>query len=268
MGGMTDEASTRRADLLAASLPRNTMGLERMAEFCHEVVEMSDNQAEYHQDPPWYEPAVRWNSSPEENMAEVLRLTGNLKDPTPFGVSIYLSANNVWETFATRKLQLPDDFPEELISKELFHEGYDVARPKETDPDYPQRTMVREALEDLAEARDLTDRLDLQEQIELGIQAEMEGKLNGRLEYLWREGKGENFMAMLESRLERDPDINRKRIRERRTLGGGDRSKNQHLGRRGQMDGGGKKFDPGERDRAGRTGRNNTTRRGRNSRSG
>ena len=51
MGGMTDEASTRRADLLAASLPRNTMGLERMAEFCHEVVEMSDNQAEYHQDP-------------------------------------------------------------------------------------------------------------------------------------------------------------------------------------------------------------------------
>ena len=207
MGGMTDEASIRRPDLLAESLPRNAMGLERMAEFCHEVIETSDNQAEYHQDPPWHEPAVRWNSSPEENIAEILSLTGNLKDPTHLRETIDLSENRVRETFATRKL--PDDFPREFFSHE-----YEVDRPKETDWDYPQRTMVREALGDLYEARNMTDRIDLTEQSELTIQATLEGKLKERFEELQQERRGMEFISELSQRVERDPDINRKRIRD------------------------------------------------------
>ena len=146
--GVADDAYMDRPDLLAMSYPRNVLALERMAEFAHAQLEKISDGEWRRPELQDYDPVVRWDMEPEENLEALRAWTGDMEK---LKERVNEAARTVHSEFD----------PGDLTNHDSVMLNYSfIARPEDPgsrDVDHPSAVLLREAATDFSRAVELTD---------------------------------------------------------------------------------------------------------------
>lgn len=215
--GLAHDAEIDRADLLAMSLPRSVMALERAAEFGKSLTDRTtDGTNDRTMDPQserypleGHEPIVTWNAGDAKNLEAVLEATNDFTSTAPFRYSVVDTIKNIQETFNPSDAVNPDSWTQNYS---FMPKLPDVA---DTDVDHPGRFMLREALTDLSQAVALADQADLPQAKEEALEASRNGELQEKLAQFAEDYRSGEFIDQVRYFAENHPDNVEKKYLER-----------------------------------------------------
>jgi hypothetical protein len=159
-----------RPDLLAMSYVRNVAALRRMSAFAHRAAGETSEDGWERPALRGYEPLVRWNRTPGENLEAVSDATGGLTD-----------LGRLKDAVNGLRPQVEAHFdPADLVDHDSPMLNYSFAAmpddPGDRDVDHPAALLLREAQNDLAQAVNLMDWHRYDETLEEARAAVLAGK--------------------------------------------------------------------------------------------
>ena len=166
-----------REDLLAMSLPLSASALHRCAQFGHMLVSRGMLPTPERRELPGFQPVIEWQQDQQSNVKAARKLTLNMSGAAPLREHIDLFGQ-LLRTFTN-----PQDRSKPGSS---WPQNYPFI-PRKTDPggndvDHPARHILRETMDDLAEALRLAQDIDLEKCLEQAVLAALAGTLEEKLD--------------------------------------------------------------------------------------
>ena len=188
--GLAHDSAMDRADLLAMSLPRNAVALQRTAEFSHTLIDTMD-PSDPRESVNEYGTSITWNNSAEENM-EAARALADTSDNKQLRHMIIHNIQHLAEAANPETISNPDSWTQNYS---FMPRGAD---PGTTDIDHPGRFLLREALRDMTEALDIVESLDKAEARTQAWEAHQAGNLEDKLEEFAQDLRSPGFIQDLQ----------------------------------------------------------------------
>lgn len=173
---LAGDSEVDREDLLAISLPMSVLALHRCAQFSHRKVNGGILQTPERRELPGFQPVIEWQRDQQSNVKAAKELTLNTSDAAPLREHIDLFGQLLYTFTNPQDRSNPNSW---TLNYPLIPRNTDQGR---NDADDPARHILRETMDDLAEALRLAQDVDLEKCLEQAVLAALAGTLEEKLE--------------------------------------------------------------------------------------
>ena len=196
--GIAADIETNRPDLLAMSLPRNALALQRLLKFQQELQVSRSKTDPADRQQPARETPIDWNLGTNQGWQTLLRLTDNLTQNSQLAEAI---KNLLDRSIASHRVS-------DLVDPDEPSRNYSFVPRLEPDPstdsDHPTRLLLREALKDLYQALEDLDQIDQERVKEPANHSKRQRIASSNMARFKKENRSAEFIEAVQDYLDND----------------------------------------------------------------